>query len=71
MYVIVLKKKSGPPDHLKKWQEKMKRVAPICSQRVKHLRGVKKIQAFNQCIASLMKEGEDGEGEENPLHTRG
>jgi len=64
VYVIILKKKTGPPRHLLKWQEKMKRVAPICAEKTKDLKGTKRVKAFNQCIATLMKEDKNGQEQE-------
>lgn len=55
-YVIILKKQSFEnPPHLKPYQEKMRRVAPICKKEAEHLKSSKRIVRYNQCIAEMLK----------------
>lgn len=64
--VIVLKrsKKGQNPAHLKPYQEKMRRFAPLCAKEVAHLKGEKRVVRYFGCIARRMKE-EDGEERED------
>jgi len=66
-YVLVLRpsKKGINPAHLKKYQEKMSRIAPICAKKTAHLKGQKRVVAFNLCIAKIMREEKDGKGKNN------
>lgn len=57
-YVLVLKRqKLGNPPHLKPYQEKMGRVAPLCQKEAAHLTGTKRINRFNQCIRDTLRTG--------------
>jgi len=60
--VIKPSKRGINPAHLKKYQERLRRIAPLCAQETSHLKGEKRVVAFNYCIAKKLKEEENGKG---------
>jgi len=60
-YVLIMRpsKKGINPAHLREYQERMGRIAPICARETSHLRGSKRVMAFNYCIAQKMREEDE------------
>lgn len=59
--IIKPSKRGKNPPHLKKYQEKMRRIAPLCAKKTAHLKGEKRVMALNYCI---LKEFEKEKNEE-------
>ena len=62
-WTLVLKpsKKGKNPPHLKPYQEKMRRIAPICAEETKQFKGTTRVLKFNQCIIRKFKDEKKNE----------
>lgn len=68
--VVVLKrsKKGQNPPHLLPYQERMRRLAPLCKKETAHLKGTKRVVRYFGCIARRMREEDGKEGEDSHSH---
>jgi len=66
--VIKPSKRGINPAHLAKYQERMRRIAPLCAKETAHLKGERRVIAFNLCIARKTREEENGQRRDNNTH---
>jgi len=62
-YTLVLRpsQRGKNPPHLIIYQDRMRQIAPLCAKETAHLKGEKRVIAFNNCIARKTKKRKLGE----------